>query len=197
MADLVKLQENLKQRGFAVSCFETSAEAVAYLAGKLAGKTIGFGGSMTVKEMGLPDALAQAGATLVGHWFGSTSEEAAAAPVYISSVNGAAETGELINIDGTGNRVASTIYGHEALYLVFGVNKVEPTFEQALWRARNIASPKNAQRLGRKTPCAVNGDKCYDCRSPERICRALAVLWNPPKGIGHVEVVIINETLGL
>ena len=197
MADLVKLQENLKNRGFAVSFFETSAEANAYLAGKLAGKTVGFGGSMTVREMGLDTALAQAGATLLGHWFGSTHGEAAAAPVYISSVNGAAETGELINIDGTGNRVASTIYGHEALYLVFGVNKVEPTFEQALWRARNIASPKNAQRLGRKTPCAVKGDKCYDCSSPERICRALAVLWAPPKGIGHVEAVIVNETLGL
>ena len=197
MADLVKLQENLKKRGFAVSFFETSAEANAYLAGKLAGKTVGFGGSMTVQEMGLDTALAQAGATLAGHWYGSTHGEAAAAPVYISSVNGAAETGELINIDGTGNRVASTIYGHEALYLVFGVNKVEPTFEQALWRARNIASPKNAQRLGRKTPCAVKGDKCYDCSSPERICRALAVLWAPPKGIGHVEAVIVNETLGL
>lgn len=197
MADLVKLQENLKARGFAVSRFETSAEANAYLAGKLAGKTVGFGGSMTVKEMGLPDALAQAGAALVGHWFGNTAEEAAAAPVYISSVNGAAETGELINIDGTGNRVASTIYGHEALYLVFGANKVEETFEKALWRARNIAGPKNAQRLGRKTPCAARGDKCYDCRSPERICRALAVLWAPPKGIGQVEAVIINETLGL
>lgn len=197
MADLVKLQENLKKRGFAVSFFETSAEAAAYLADKVAGKKVGFGGSMTVKQMGLDAALTRVGATMFGHWVGSTHEEAAAAPVYISSVNGVAETGELINIDGTGNRVASTIYGHEALYLVFGVNKVEPTFEQALWRARNIASPKNAQRLGRKTPCAAKGDKCYDCNSPERICRALAVLWGPPKGIGHVEAVIVNETLGL
>ena len=122
MADLVKLQENLKKRGFAVSFFETSAEAAAYLADKVAGKKVGFGGSMTVKQMGLDAALTRVGATMFGHWVGSTHEEAAAAPVYISSVNGVAETGELINIDGTGNRVASTIYGHEALYLVFGVN---------------------------------------------------------------------------
>lgn len=197
MADITKLQENLARRGFAVSYFETSGEANAYLSAKLAGQAIGLGGTMTVKEMGLDAALTAAGAKLVAHWNGNTAEEAAAAPVYISSVNGAAETGELINIDGTGNRVASTIYGHEALYLVFGVNKVEPDFEKALWRARNIASPKNAQRLHKNTPCAVHGDKCYDCSSPDRICRALAVLWGPPKGIAHVEAVIVNETLGL
>ena len=197
MADLAKLRDNLEKRGFAVSCFETAKEANAYLCEKLAGKTVGFGGSMTMLEMGLNETLPQCGAELVGHWAGNTLEEAAAAPVYISSVNGAAETGELINIDGTGNRVASTIFGHEALYLIFGVNKVEETFEQALWRARNIASPKNAQRLNKKTPCAVKADKCYDCNSPDRICRALAVLWGPPKGIPHVECVIINQSLGL
>lgn len=197
MPDLVKLQENLKKRGFTVSFFETSAQADAYLAEKLAGKTIGIGGTMTVKEMGLDTALEAAGAQLIWHWNDGDPAQAAVAPVYISSVNGAAETGELINIDGTGNRVASTIYGHQELYLVFGVNKVEPDFEKALWRARNIASPKNAQRLGKKTPCAVRGDKCYDCGSPDRICRALAVLWGPPKGISHVEAVIINESLGL
>ena len=197
MADIVKLQENLKKKGFIVSYFETSAEANAYLSGKLAGQSIGLGGSMTVREMGLDSALEAAGAKLIWHWNGGTPAEAAAAPVYISSVNGAAETGELINIDGTGNRVASTIFGHETLYLVFGTNKVEESFEKALWRARNIAAPKNAQRLKRNTPCAVNGDKCYDCSSPERICKALAVLWGPPKGFRSVEVVIVNESLGM
>lgn len=197
MADLVKLQENLKKRGFAVSYFETVADANAYLCEKLAGKTVGFGGSMTMLEMGLNELLPQCGAELVGHWAGNTLEETAVTPVYISSVNGVAETGELINIDGTGNRVASTIFGHEELYLIFGVNKVEETFDKALWRARNIASPRNAQRLNRKTPCAVKADKCYDCNSPERICRALAVLWGPPKSIAHAECVIVNESLGM
>ena len=124
------------------------------------------------------------------------SQEAAAAPIYLTSVNGLAETGELINIDGTGNRVASTIFGHEEVYFLIGRNKLAPDYDAALWRARNIASPKNAHRLGCKTPCAVKGDKCYDCSSPERICRALAVLWEKPKGIGRAEVVLIDEDLG-
>lgn len=197
MADIAKLQENLRKRGFAVSYFETSQEANAYLVPKLAGKTIGMGGTMTVQEMGLDTALTEAGCHLICHRLQGDPKEAAVAPVYLSSLNGVAETGELVNIDGTGNRVASTIYGHEELYLIIGTNKVEPTLEQAIWRARNIASPRNAQRLGRKTPCAVHADRCYDCNSPERICRALAVLWEPPKSFQRVEVVIVNETLGL
>ena len=197
MADIMKLQENLKKRGYTVSYFETAAEATAYLTQALAGATVGIGGSMTVEEMGLKPALKAAGATLIHHWDGQPLQDAAQTPVYISSVNGVAETGELINIDGNGNRVASTAFGHQALYLVFGVNKVEESFEKALWRARNIAAPKNAQRLGRNTPCAAKGDKCYDCSSPERICNALSVLWGPARSFKKVEVVIINQSLGL
>ena len=70
-----------------------------------------------------------------------------------------AETGEIINIDGTGNRVASGLYGHEKVYFIVGRNKLAPDYDAALWRARNIAGPKNAQRLQKKTPCAVKGDK--------------------------------------
>ena len=116
--------------------------------------------------------------------------------MYLSSVNAIAETGEILNIDGTGNRVAATLYGHKKLYLVTGVNKIAADYDAALWRARNIASPKNAQRLQKKTPCALHGDKCYDCSSPERICRGLVVLWEPVKGIGETEVVLIGEALG-
>ena len=81
------------------------------------------------------------------------------------------------------------------MYFVVGKNKVAENFEKALWRARNIAAPKNAQRLGMKTPCAVKGDKCYDCSSPDRICRGFLTLELPPMGT-EVEVVIINEDLG-
>ena len=77
-----------------------------------------------------------------------------------------------------------------------GRNKLAPDYDGALWRARNIASPKNAQRLNKKTPCAARGDRCYDCRSPERICRALAVLWEKPTGISRAEVVLIDQELG-
>ena len=195
MADFTKVKANLEERGFEVSCFETAAEAADYLDRKLDGKTVGHGGSVTLKELGLIERLS-AHATVRSHWLGDSFADAADTPVYLCSVNGLAETGEIINIDGTGNRVASTIFGHEELYLVVGVNKLAPDYESALWRARNIAGPKNAQRLEKKTPCAVKGDKCYDCKSPERICRALTVLWEKPGGIGRAEVVLINEALG-
>ena len=155
-----------------------------------------MGGSMTVQQLGLMERLS-AHNTFYSHWNGATHEQPAGAEVYLSSVNGVAETGELINIDGTGNRVASTIFGHKELYLIVGVNKIAPDYDTALWRARNIASPKNAQRLGRKTPCAEKGDRCYNCSSPERICRALTVLWKKPGGIPYAEVILINQELGL
>lgn len=80
--------------------------------------------------------------------------------------------------------------------MVVGVNKIAPDYDSALWRARNIAAPLNAKRLGRKTPCAVRGDKCYNCSSPERICRALTVLWKKPFGIKRAEVVLVDQDLG-
>ena len=194
MADLVKLQKNLEERGFAVSRFDTAAQAADCLDAALDGKTIGIGGSITVQEMGLADRLAKHN-TVLWHWAGSTTQAAAGAQVYLTSVNGAAETGELINIDGTGNRVASGLFGHEKVYFIVGRNKVAPDYDAALWRARNIAAPKNAQRLGRKTPCAAKGDRCYDCKSPERICRALVVYWEKP-GSMDMEVVLVDEDLG-
>ena len=115
--------------------------------------------------------------------------------LYLSSVNGLAETGEIINIDGTGNRVASGLYGHKKVYFIVGRNKLAPDYDAALWRARNIAGPKNAQRLQKKTPCAVKGDKCYDCKSPERICSALVVYWRKPSSMDF-EVVLVDEDLG-
>lgn len=196
MADLEKLQKSLEAEGFAVSRFDTAAQAADYLDAVLDKKTIGIGGSVTIQEMALAERLGKHN-QILWHWAGSTAQEAAGAQIYLTSVNGAAETGELINIDGTGNRVAATIYGHKEVYFVVGVNKVEPDYERALWRARNIASPKNAQRLGVQTPCAARGDKCYDCDSPQRICRALTVLWRKPNAIPYAEVVLVGESLGL
>ena len=196
MADFAKLRANLEKNGFAVSFFETAEEAADYLDRKLDGKYVGHGGSMTLKSMGLIDRLASH-ADVRSRWLGATYAEETAAPVYLSSVNGLAETGEIINIDDIGNRVSAALYGHEEVYLVVGVNKIAPDYDAALWRARNIASPLNAKRLGRKTPCAVRRDRCYDCDSPERICRALTVLWKKPSGIGRAEVVLINQELGL
>lgn len=195
MFDTVK--KNLEARGFSVRTFATAAEAAAYLNEAIDGKTVGFGGSMTLKDMGLYELLGSHN-EVHWHWVNGQEERKAAmrTQVYLSSANGLAETGEIINIDGGGNRVASTLYGHEKVYLVIGRNKLAPTYDEALWRARNIASPKNAQRLGRKTPCAVKGDRCYDCKSPERICRGLVVLWGPMMGM-ETEVILVDEDLGM
>ena len=116
--------------------------------------------------------------------------------MYLTSVNALAETGELVNIDGTGNRVAATLFGHEKVFFVIGRNKLAPTCDEAVWRARNVAAPQRAKQLGKKTPCAVKCDRCYDCKSPERICRGLAVLWGPMMGMA-AEVLLVDEDLGL
>ena len=199
--DFSIVEKNLKDRGFVVTIFETAAEAANYIDMQIDHQTVGFGGSVTLEQMKLFETL-QSHNTVFWHQKVPTAAvkaevrmAASKAAIYISSVNGLAETGEIINIDGTCNRVASIFYGHKKVYLVIGKNKVEKDYDSALWRARNVASPLNAKRLGAKTPCAVKGDKCYDCKSPERICRGLSVLWGKPM-TGEFEVILINEELG-
>lgn len=199
--DFSTVEKNLKDRGYAVTSFETAAEAVQYLDMRIDHQTVGFGGSVTLEQMGLFEAL-QSHNTVFWHWRipqGETAKEirfaASEAAIYISSVNGLAETGEIINIDGNCNRIASILYGHEKVYLVAGENKLAKDYDSALYRARNVASPLNAKRLGVKTPCAAKGDQCYDCNSPERICRGLSVLWEKPMA-GEFEVILIHEALG-
>lgn len=191
------VKKNLEARGFSVKVFASGKEAAAYLDGAIDGVSVGIGGSLTAQELGLGEALASHN-ELHWHWLGGPEErpKAAAAQVYITSANGLAETGEIINIDGVGNRVASTLFGHQKVYFIIGRNKLAPTYDEALWRARNIASPKNAQRLNKKTPCAIRGDRCYNCKSPDRICRGLVVLWGPMMGM-ETEIVLVDEDLGL
>ena len=193
-----KVRKNLEANGFKVSEFENGKDAVEYLNREIDGKTVGIGGSMTIKELGLSDLLA-AHNTLISHW--SAEDRAAAlkaaqsSDVYLSSVNGLSEDGEIINIDGSCNRVSGTLFGHKKVYFIVGKNKLAPDYDAALFRARNIAAPMNAKRLNMKTPCAEKGDRCYNCNSPQRICRALTVLWKAPFGT-EFEVVLINEELG-
>ncbi len=195
------IKKNLEEKGYIVSCFATAKEATDYLVGAIRGKSVGIGGSVTLQEMGVYERLAEHN-TVYWHWrmpedktLAEMYRAASGADVYLSSVNGIAESGEIVNIDGTCNRVSSIVYGHEKVYLVVGVNKIAADFDDALHRARNVAAPKNAQRLARKTPCAVKADRCYNCKSPERICRNLSVLWEKPSS-GTFEVVLIGETLG-
>ena len=151
-----------------------------------------------LKAMKLEDLLPRT-STVYWHWLTpgpETLANAATAQVYLTSVNALAETGELINIDGTGNRVSATLFGHEKVNFVIGRNKLAPTYEAAVYRARNVAAPQRARQLGKKTPCAVKADRCYDCRSPERVCRALVTLWGPMLG-RETEVLLVDEDLGL
>lgn len=196
MADLERLRVNLEERGIACRCFTTAREAADYLDREIDGTTVGIGGSETVKAMGLYPRLS-AHNQVFWHWEGGRLTDAARAEVYLSSVNALAETGEIVNIDGNGNRIASTVYGHKRVYFVVGQNKLEPDFDRALWRARNVAAPRRAQAMGRKTPCAGKADRCYNCKSPDRICRGLMVLWGRPMMMEHMEVVLVGETLGL
>lgn len=196
-----KVAENLKKLGYQVSVFDTTAQAADYLCGEIKDTTVGFGGSITLRDMGLYDRLQETN-KVAWHMYpaeGQNKDElrmlARNTDVYLTSANGLAETGEIINIDGAGNRVSESIFGHKKVYFVIGKNKLAEDYDKALWRARNIAGPKNAQRLNRKTPCAAKADRCYNCSSPDRICKVLSVFWGAPMG-ADCEVVLIKEDLG-
>ena len=160
MTDFSAVKKNLETRGFRVSTFASAAEAADYLNASIDGTSVGFGGSVTLEQMGLYERLGEHN-QVFWHWKKGASADpradAVSAEMYITSANGLAESGEIINIDGNGNRVAATLYGHKKVWFIIGRNKLAPTYEEALWRARNIAAPKNAQRLNRKTPCAAAG----------------------------------------
>lgn len=191
------VKKNLEDRGFTVKTFATGAEAAEYLDGVLDGTTIGIGGSGTIRDIGLYEKLEKHN-TVYWHWMQEPNEarkNAMNTEYYLTSANALAETGEIINIDGAGNRVSSTLFGHKKVYFVIGKNKLAPTYDEALWRARNVASPIRAQQMNKKTPCAVKADRCYNCKSPDRICRGLVVLWGPMMGM-EAEVLLVEEDLG-
>ena len=195
------VRDALLDRGFAVSAFPSAVEAADYLDQKIDGKDVSLGGSMTLSQMNLPKRLAAhnkiylPSAMFDGLECEVDAARAMASEVYLSSVNALAETGEMVSIDGIGNRVASMLYGHQKVYLVVGRNKLAPDYDGAVWRARNVAAPGNAARLQRKTPCAASGH-CHDCHSPERICRGMVVLWENMY-FSEIEVVLVDEELGL
>ena len=181
--DVEKTIRNLKLRGYSVKRFATGEEAAAYLDAQIDGTTVGIGGCMTAKELGLYDRLA-AHNEVFWHWI-------VPGPETIEKANAAA----ILNIDGNGNRLAGQVYGRKRLFIVAGTNKICPDFESALSRARNVAATRNALRFeAKKTPCKLDG-KCHDCRSADRICNALLVLWAPMGGMTS-EIILIDEELG-
>lgn len=192
------LLENLTKRGFVPHFFATSDEAKAFFKTELQNKTIGIGGSVSISQLGLYDLLSENNKVYCHSVDKSPNvlENASLAEVYISGANAIAKTGEIVNIDGRGNRVSSIIWGanRKKVYIVSGTNKVVPELQDAIFRAKNVAAPQNARRLNLKTPCAIKADKCYKCNSPEKICRVLTVLGYPTSAETHI--VLIDENLG-
>ncbi len=196
----------LERNGFDVRYYPTAEEALAGVLGMVPeGATVGIGGSVTLREMGLIDALEARGVELADHWKagqrGASKDEVMEirrrhlnSDVFITGTNAVTETGELVNIDGTGQRVAAMIFGPGKVVVVAGVNKITGDLEEGLWRASNVAAPMNARRLHPKTPCAETGE-CDDCVVPGRICNITTIIHRRPRQTPFT-VVLVGEKLG-
>lgn len=196
------LIKNLKRRHIAGFYCPTSAEAVKKVSELIVdGSSVTWGGTMTVRDMGIPEALKSRGTLEVfDRDMVETPEEkqaiylkAFSSDFYLTSANAISEDGVIVNIDGNGNRVAAITWGPKKVIFIIGLNKVAQTVEAALARARSTASPINAARFDIKTPCHVDG-VCHNCNSSESICNYIHFLRNSPKE-RHI-VVLVGETLG-
>ena len=198
-----KLVKNLKRRNIEAHYCPTAQEAVAKVMELIAdGSSVTWGGSMTVRDMGIPQALKDRGTLKVLDRDVVESPEekqqmylrAFTADVYLSSANAISEDGVIVNIDGNGNRVAAITWGPKKVIFIIGLNKVAQDVKAAISRARSIASPINAQRFNISTPCQVDG-VCHNCNSPESICSYIHLLRNSRTAGRHV-VVLVGENLG-
>ena len=198
-----KLVKNLKRRNIEAHYCPTAQEAVAKVMELIAdGSSVTWGGSMTVRDMGIPQALKDRGTLKVLDRDVVESPEekqqiylrAFTADVYLSSANAISEDGVIVNIDGNGNRVAAITWGPKKVIFIIGLNKVAQDVKAAISRARSIASPINAQRFDISTPCQVDG-VCHNCNSPESICSYIHLLRNSRTAGRHV-VVLVGENLG-
>ena len=175
---LEKVAEALKKRGFKAVCCATGAEARDYVMKEAEGaKSVGFGGSVTVKSIGLVEELAKAGKEILRHGDPSLSPEKKVevmhreltGDLFLLSANALTMDGRLVNIDGNGNRVAASIYGPGKVIFVVGRNKlVDGGLDDAIARIKRCACPPNCRRLNKQTPCALTGE-CADCSSPDRL----------------------------
>ncbi len=198
---IMKTIESLRQKGFTAEVYPDRENALEAVLSEISlDESVGIGGSMTVKELGLDDLLIQRGNKVFFHWrenspekMSETKRDARDADVYISSTNALSSQGEIVNIDGQGNRVSSMIYGHKKVLIICGKNKIADDLDAALDKARENA-PRNAGRLNKKTPCAVTGE-CSDCNSPDRICRVTTIIERQPMG-ADIRVYIVDEELG-
>ena len=194
--------KNLQRRHIQGFYCPTAEEAVKKVSELIAdGESVTWGGTMTVRDLGIPAALKSRGTleVLDRDLVESPEEKQAmylrafSTDVYLSSANAISEDGVIVNIDGNGNRVAAITWGPKRVIFVIGLNKVAKTVEDALSRARGTASPINAARFDIKTPCQVDGI-CHNCNSADSICNYVHFLRNSPRG--RHTVVLVGESLG-
>ncbi len=193
-----EIYNNINAKFFIKTKEEALQKALELIPSK---STICWGGSQSILQIGLIDALYKGDYTLFDRAKATCQDEiddiyrkAFTSDFYLASANAITLDGKIVNIDGTGNRVAAMIYGPKNVLLIVGVNKIctdEPT---AIDRVKNYASPINAIRLDRKTPCSING-KCYDCLSNDTIC-CVTTVNRYSKVKDRIKVILVGEDLG-
>jgi len=205
---LAELKETLEGNNFEVFTADTAVDAGHLVLEKILPRTgarrVSWGGSMTFMATGLYDALKDMSNLEVLDTFNkSLSPEDALelrrqsllVDLFITGTNAVTETGELVNLDMTGNRVAGITFGPRYVVILVGRNKIVPDLEAAMVRIKEYAAPANAMRLDKKTPC-VKTSCCEECKAPDRICNTWTITQKSfPKG--RIKVVLINEALGL
>lgn len=196
--------QTLETKGFKCHIAENKAAANTIALQLISeNSTVGIPGTMTVREIGLYAALKARGNKIYDHWESKAEITNACAnwldentsDWFVTSANAiSAEDGAIINIDGTGNRVAAISWAPGKLLFIVGRNKIADNFTAAMQRARDIASVKNAARFDIKTPCKTTG-KCMKCNSPDKICNVITILEHVQKG-REVHIILVNEELG-
>lgn len=198
-----RMTKNLKRRNIEAFYCPTGEEAVKKVSDLIAdGSTVTWGGTATVRDLGIPEILKKRGTlNVLDRDTVETPEEkvqmylnAFTADVYLTSANAISEDGVIVNIDGNGNRVAAITWGPKHVIFVVGMNKVAQDVEAALKRARSTASPINAARFDIQTPCQLDG-QCHNCNSPQSICNFVHFTRNSSKP-GRIIVVLVGESLG-
>ena len=197
-----KVIKNLARRNIEACYCPTAHEAVEKLLEMIpAGSSVTWGGSMSIRDIGIPAALAEAGKYEV-YDRDKAPDRAAATEIYLkafscdyylSSANAITEDGIIVNIDGTGNRVAAITFGPRNVIFVIGMNKLTQDVDSALARARSLAAPVNTARFDIQTPCKLDG-VCHNCLSEDCICNYIHYLRHSPKG--KHKVILVGESLG-
>jgi L-lactate utilization protein LutB len=199
----LKCVEALKKHGFDAHFVSSAEEAKKLILNMISGyETFGFAGSETTRALGLVEAVKEMGKSVYDHWEKGLSKEEVLqvrlqqgrSDCFLCSANAISLTGEIVNVDGVGNRTAAMTFGPKKVVIVAGMNKVRPDFTSALERVQEIAAPENANKLGMETPCAKTG-LCTDCNVPGRICGITTILHRKPM-LTDVSVVLINDSLG-